>query len=479
MAGTYILTDTINNSFAAIFQTASKGHDVVVSPTETLGREVRSQTSPVTAADARTGARARRASPKPPARSSPTARSSTRAANGSPAASRRRSSPRRCRRASSPSSRSKAASRRPRARSRSTRRPPNARACSIGRQMIVAGSAATGRYTIVGILTFGGGESFGGAGAALLLPAEAQRLLGQPGRFDQIDVAAQPGVAPGQLRDRIRAELPGTVDVRTGAEQADHRHQQPGTQPRRPAHVPADLRLRRAGRRRLHHLQHLLDHRRPAHARVRAAAHARRLAPPDPALGRLRRAAARRARRGARPARAGSRSRRRSTPLFKAFGADLPDNGTVIETRTIVVSLLVGHRRDGARRACRRRCARPACRRWPRCARGSQIPPRPLPSTQAADHPLRARLVAGRRAQRDRVGQGLGIASLIVVWCCAARACSCGCAAAKSARAPLPDRPGARPRDRPARALARDHRPAGARRTRSASRGARSSPPPR
>ena len=28
--------------------------------------------------------------------------------------------------------------------------------------------------------------------------------------------------------------------------------------------------------------------------------------------------------------------------LFKAFGADLPDSGTVLETRTIVVSLLVG-----------------------------------------------------------------------------------------------------------------------------------------
>ena len=29
MAGTYMLTDTINNSFAAIFQTANQGHDVV------------------------------------------------------------------------------------------------------------------------------------------------------------------------------------------------------------------------------------------------------------------------------------------------------------------------------------------------------------------------------------------------------------------------------------------------------------------
>src|SRR6185437_15607184 len=44
----------------------------------------------------------------------------------------------------------------------------------------------------------------------------------QPGRFDQIDVAARPGVSPTDLRNRIRAELPGTVDVRTGSEQATH-----------------------------------------------------------------------------------------------------------------------------------------------------------------------------------------------------------------------------------------------------------------
>ncbi|MGH2880538.1 MAG: ABC transporter permease, partial [Solirubrobacteraceae bacterium] len=47
MAGTYILTDTINNSFAGIFQTANKGHDVVVTPTQRLGSRVRSQVSPI------------------------------------------------------------------------------------------------------------------------------------------------------------------------------------------------------------------------------------------------------------------------------------------------------------------------------------------------------------------------------------------------------------------------------------------------
>ena len=49
MAGTYILTDTINQSFASIFQSANQGHDVVITPTQSLGSQTRAQTSPVTA----------------------------------------------------------------------------------------------------------------------------------------------------------------------------------------------------------------------------------------------------------------------------------------------------------------------------------------------------------------------------------------------------------------------------------------------
>jgi len=44
--------------------------------------------------------------------------------------------------------------------------------------------------------------------------------VGEPGRYDQIDVAAAAGVTPAQLRDRVRAVLPSTVEVRTGNEQA-------------------------------------------------------------------------------------------------------------------------------------------------------------------------------------------------------------------------------------------------------------------
>ena len=48
MAGTYVLTDTINQSFAGIFKTANSGNDVVITPAAGLGRETRAQVSPIT-----------------------------------------------------------------------------------------------------------------------------------------------------------------------------------------------------------------------------------------------------------------------------------------------------------------------------------------------------------------------------------------------------------------------------------------------
>ena len=91
-------------------------------------------------------------------------------------------------------------------------------------------------------------------------------------------------------------------------------------------------------------LQHLLDHGRPADPRVRAAAHARREPAPDPraAPSSRRSCSACSARASACPP--ASASPPGSTRVFKTFGIDLPNTGTVIETRTIVVALAVGHR---------------------------------------------------------------------------------------------------------------------------------------
>ena len=64
MAGTYILTDTINHSFAGIFHTADESKSVIVTPTQNLGRGVRSEDLADRRSDARTGARDARASPQ-------------------------------------------------------------------------------------------------------------------------------------------------------------------------------------------------------------------------------------------------------------------------------------------------------------------------------------------------------------------------------------------------------------------------------
>ena len=340
MAGTYILTDTINNSFAAIFQTASKGHDVVVSPAEQLGREVRSQTSPVT----QRMVEQVRATPGVAQASGSIFSQGTfldtrrkRLTSGFAPAFIASTVPARFESFEPVKGRFPTTSSEVAIDEATSERS----GLGIGRQMIVAGSGTTGRYTIVGVLRFGGGESFGGAGAALLIPAEAQRLLGQPGRFDQIDVAARPGVTPGTLRDRIRAELPPTVEVRTGVEQADHNtsnleHNLGGLRTFLLIFAYVALvvgafiifntfSITVAQRTREFGLLRTLGASRPQVLRS-VVWEGLLLGVIGAGLGLL----------------AGIALAPALDALFKAFGATLPDNGTVIETRTIVVSLLVG-----------------------------------------------------------------------------------------------------------------------------------------
>ncbi|HEY8303157.1 MAG TPA: ABC transporter permease, partial [Solirubrobacteraceae bacterium] len=219
MAGTYVLTDTINQSFAGIFQTANRGHDTVITPTQSLGSRTRSQTSPITQemltrVRATPGVAEAEGSIFAPA-TLLSAQGKRLTIGGAPAFVASLSPPRfesfsvvlgRFPNSSSEVSIDEATAERAK--------------LKVGQQMIVAGSALAKRYTIVGITKFGGGQSFGGAGAALLIPAEAQRVVGESGRYDQISAAAKAGVTPGELRDRIRAVLPRTVEVRTGTEQA-------------------------------------------------------------------------------------------------------------------------------------------------------------------------------------------------------------------------------------------------------------------
>jgi putative ABC transport system permease protein len=219
MAGTYILTDTINKSFAGIFSVANKGHDVVITPTQSLGRETRSQTSPITEqmlAQVRGTPGVAEAAGSIFTPGTFLDVHGKRLTNGGAPAFVASETPKRFESFTVVRGRF-AANADEVAIDEATAKRHNLK---LGQQMIVAGSAPAKRYTIVGISRFGGGESFGGAGAAILTPTEAQRVVGLPGHFDQIDVAAKPGVTGNDLRNRLRAALPATVDVRTGAQQA-------------------------------------------------------------------------------------------------------------------------------------------------------------------------------------------------------------------------------------------------------------------
>jgi putative ABC transport system permease protein len=377
MAGTYILTDTINKSFASIFSVANSGHDVVITPTQSLGRETRSQTSPITEqmlAQVRATPGVAEAAGSIFTPGTFLDVHGKRLTNGGAPAFVASETPKRFESFTAVQGRFPANAEQVAIDEQTAKRHN----LKLGQMMIVAGSAPAKRYTIVGITRFGGGESFGGAGAAILTPVEAQRVVGLPGHYDQIDIAAQPGVTGNDLRNRIRAELPATVDVRTGAQQA--------------AKDTSDLE---------HNLGFLrtfllvfayvslvvgafiifntfsitVAQRTREFGLLRTLGSSRRqimrsviyegllLGVVGAVLGLL----------------GGLVLAPALNELFKAFGAELPHNGTVVQTRTIVVSLVVGivvTLLAGLPPALR------ATRVPPLAAmrEGVEIPPRPVPS---------------------------------------------------------------------------------------------------
>ena len=90
----------------------------------------------------------------------------------------------------------------------------------IGDRIKVAGQERVRSYDLVG-LTKLGDASFGGASIAQLTLPEAQRVTGKEGRFDQISVAAASGVDPSELKVRIERVTPPGVLVETAQENAD------------------------------------------------------------------------------------------------------------------------------------------------------------------------------------------------------------------------------------------------------------------
>jgi putative ABC transport system permease protein len=411
MAGTYVLTDTINQSFAGIFKTADSDKDVVVSPTQTLGRNTGSETPPITeqmlAQVRQTPGVAQAAGVifTPASFLNVHGKHLTTGAAPAFVASER---PKRF------ESFTAAHGRFPLGPSEVAIDEATAERANLklGQQMVVAGSAPARRYTIVGIMKFAGGQSFGGAGVAVLTLPEAQRVVGEPNRYEEIDVAAVTGVTPAELRARIRAVLPHTVEVRTGAQQAA----------KDTSDLESNLSFLRtfllvfayvslvvgafiifntfsitvAQRTREFGLLRTLGAARSQIMRA-VVIEGLMLGVVGAVLGLL----------------GGIALAPALDQLFKAFGADLPDSGTVIETRTIVVSLAVGivvTVLAGLPSALR------ATRVPPLAAmrEGVQIPRRPLPTRRALIIRFGLYLVVVV-ALRIVVGGGIALVFLVVI----------------------------------------------------------------
>jgi len=101
----------------------------------------------------------------------------------------------------------------------------DAKGFEVGDTLRVVGDRGAQEYQITGIAKLGEVESFGGASVAVMTLPEAQEAVGKVGEFDEISIAADEGVSEQALKRRVAAAMPSNVRVRTGQENADAQSQ--------------------------------------------------------------------------------------------------------------------------------------------------------------------------------------------------------------------------------------------------------------
>jgi putative ABC transport system permease protein len=407
MAGTYILTDTIDHAFSEVFGSAYKDKAVVVTAKETLGHNSGSQNYPIRAA---TLARVRAvpgvaaASPSISTRATLLTASGKRIGGAAPSLVDALQPPRfeafTAAQGHLPNAENEVAI------DEATAKREHLR---LGQRLVIAGSAPARSYTISGIARFAGSESFGGTSIALVLAPQAEYAANEPGEYGGIYVAANPDVSPEQLAARVRAALPATLIVRTGAQEAANQTSE----------LEEKLGFLRTFLLVFAYVALVVG------AFIIFNTFSITVAQRTREFGLLRTLGASRAQLmrsvveeglllgiagstvglfagiGLAPALDG---------LFKAFGADLPDNGTVLETRTVIVSLAVGILITvlaGLFPALR------ATRVPPMAAmrEGVQIPPPPLPSKRTLI--IRFAILVMVLIAISAVSKGIGVVLLI------------------------------------------------------------------
>lgn len=90
---------------------------------------------------------------------------------------------------------------------------------AVGDTVRISGTAGIREFTVTGTATYGGVESLGGATIAAFDVPTARAVLGTTG-FDAIQIALAPGASADAVAGEIAALLPDSAQVATGEEQA-------------------------------------------------------------------------------------------------------------------------------------------------------------------------------------------------------------------------------------------------------------------
>jgi putative ABC transport system permease protein len=91
----------------------------------------------------------------------------------------------------------------------------------VGERLSIVVQGGPETFTISGIAGFGSADNLAGATLALFQTPTAQIVLDSKGVFGQISVQAEPGVSPAELRTRIAQVLPAHVEAVTASSVAD------------------------------------------------------------------------------------------------------------------------------------------------------------------------------------------------------------------------------------------------------------------
>ena len=87
---------------------------------------------------------------------------------------------------------------------------------AIGSTIKVLFQGPTQEFTVVGTVGFGGEKNLGGTTSAYFETETAQTVLGMPGFFDSIGVSAEDGVSQAELTKRLNAVVPDGAEAVTG-----------------------------------------------------------------------------------------------------------------------------------------------------------------------------------------------------------------------------------------------------------------------